>query len=75
MAAKKDLKNGMPSEIANTAVSLLDKLHELYGETGVHLSENVNAAFIATDDQHQTHTLLITFDPGRGSGEYVLVPE
>jgi hypothetical protein len=71
MAAKRDLKRGMPTEVINAVDSTLSKLHELFSDTGAYLIEG--AVFSVTDDQYQAHLLFVEFDANRGDGEYILV--
>lgn len=72
MAGKPDLHPGMPSEIISATASIMDKLHELFAETGA--CAPAGLLFTVVDDQHQHHDLRFAYDENRGSGEYILVP-
>lgn len=71
MAAKKDLVPGLPMEVVSSAETIMEKLHELYGNHGILCP--VNILFAVRDDLDQLHDLVFRFDQDRGSGEYVLV--
>jgi len=72
MAAEETLLPGMPIEIIGDASEIIGKLQELYNEHGIYAKTRV--FFVSHDDAGKEHLLRIDFDPGRGDGEYVLVP-